>query len=329
MINNFEELKTYLESKSGLRMAHIYKPAMLLKVLRQGGGAAKEDIAKEFVLRDQRQIDFYRNKTVKQMPGDRLVKAGLLSYDKNTEAYSLAGVIARLNDKEQEEVELILEQRIADYLEMRNPFSNSNLDAVSGSIRFRVLEKAKKRCELCGASSSVTQIDVDHIVPRSKGGSNDISNLQALCRTCNAQKSNKADTDYRGIADSYANRETGCIFCEHNRVVIVENELAYAIRDGFPVTELHTLVIPKRHVADYFDLHQPELNAINQLVHDLRASIESEDTAVEGFNVGVNSGVVAGQTVMHCHVHLIPRRDGDVDEPRGGVRGVIAGKQKY
>lgn len=329
MINSFEELKTFLESKSGLRMAHIYKPAMLLKVLRQGGEATKEDIAKEFVLRDQGQIDFYRKKTVKQMPGDRLFKAGLLNYDQKNETYSLAGAIAQLSDKEQEEVESILEQRIADYLVMRNPFGDSNLDAVPGSIRFRVLEKAKKRCELCGASSSVTQIDVDHIVPRSRGGSNDISNLQALCRTCNAQKGNKADTDYRAIADSYANREAGCIFCEHDRAVVAENELAYAIRDGFPVTELHTLVIPKRHVADYFDLYQPELNAINQLVNDLKASIESEDTTVEGFNVGVNSGVVAGQTVMHCHVHLIPRRKGDVEQPRGGVRGVIPAEQSY
>jgi ATP adenylyltransferase len=328
-IGSFEELKAYLASKNGLRMSHIYKPAMLLRVLRQGGEATKEDIAKEFVLRDQSQIDFYRKKTVKQMPGDRLVKAGLLNYDQENETYSLADAMAQLSDKEQEEVELILEQRIADYLVMRNPFGDSNLDAVPGSIRFRVLEKAKKRCELCGASSNTTQIDVDHIVPRSKGGSNDISNLQALCRTCNAQKSNRSDIDYRGIADSYANREAGCIFCEHDRPVITENKLAYAIRDGFPVTELHTLVIPKRHVADYFDLHQPELNAINQLVQELRASIESEDSKVEGFNVGVNSGVVAGQTVMHCHVHLIPRRKGDLEEPRGGVRGVIPNKRFY
>jgi ATP adenylyltransferase len=329
MIDNFEELKAYLASKNGLRMSHIYKPAMLLRVLRQGGEATKEDISKEFVLRDQSQIDFYRRKTVKQMPGDRLYKVGLLNYDKKTETYSLSGAMAQLSDKEQEEVELILEQRIADYLVMRNPFGDSNLDAVPGSIRFRVLEKAKKRCELCGASSNTTQIDVDHIVPRSKGGSNDISNLQALCRTCNAQKGNKADTDYRGIAGSYANRETGCIFCEHDRPVIAENELAYAIRDGFPVTELHTLVIPKRHVADYFDLHQPELNAINQLLQELKSDIVREDPEVTGFNIGINAGESAGQTVMHCHVHLIPRRKGDVEEPRGGVRGVIPSRQSY
>ena len=153
--------------------------------------------------------------------------------------------------------------------------------------------------------------------------------MQALCRTCNAQKGNKADTDYRGIADSYANREAGCIFCEHDRAVVAENELAYAVRDGFPVTELHTLVIPKRHVADYFDLHQPELNAINQLLQELKSDIVKEDDTVTGFNIGINAGESAGQTVFHCHVHLIPRRVGDVDDPRGGVRGVIADRQKY
>ena len=111
--------------------------------------------------------------------------------------------------------------------------------------------------------------------------------------------------------------------------MIAENELAYAIRDGFPVTELHTLVIPKRHVADYFDLHQPELNAINQLLQELKSDIVREDPEVTGFNIGINAGESAGQTVMHCHVHLIPRRKGDVEEPRGGVRGVIPSRQSY
>jgi len=329
MISDYEELKSYLKSKSGLRMAHIYKPAMLLKVLRQGGEATKEDIAKEFVLRDQSQIEFYRKKTVKQMPGDRLVKAGLLNYDKKTKAYSLLGVIARLSGKEQEEVESILEQRIAGYLDMRNPFGDSNQDAVPGSVRYEVLKRAKKRCELCGVTAQETQLDADHIRPRSKGGSNDISNLQALCRTCNAQKSNKDDTDFRHIEDLYKDREADCIFCEVDREIIKKNEFAYAIEDKYAVTEFHTLIIPKRHVSNYFDLDYPEIKAINELLKELKIKIEEKDDTVTGFNVGVNAGESAGQTVFHCHVHLIPRREGDVEEPKGGVRGVIAAKQRY
>ena len=120
------------------------------------------------------------------------------------------------------------------------------------------------------------------------------------------------------------------MFCEiPSERVIAENELCYAIRDGFPVTPLHSLIIPKRHVSDYFDLFQPELNAIHRMLNDLRSDIQRDDPEVTGFNVGINAGESAGQTIFHCHVHLIPRRDGDVSNPRGGVRGVIPDKQVY
>ena len=95
------------------------------------------------------------------------------------------------------------------------------------------------------------------------------------------------------------------------------------------VTEHHTLVIPKRHIADYFDLHQPERNAIEAMLHEQRQSVLEQDNKVTGFNVGINAGASVGQTVFHVHVHLIPRRDGDVVNPSGGVRGVIPSKQGY
>ena len=121
-----------------------------------------------------------------------------------------------------------------------------------------------------------------------------------------------------------------CIFCNIDSTrIIAENELCFAIRDAFPVTNRHTLVIPKRHVSDYFDLHQPERNAIEAMLYDQRDKILKEDPTVTGFNIGINAGASAGQTVFHVHVHLIPRRDGDVVDPRGGVRGVIPSKQRY
>jgi len=97
--------------------------------------------------------------------------------------------------------------------------------------------------------------------------------------------------------------------------------------DKFPVTEGHTLITPKRHVAKYFELYQPELNATQFLLSQMK--ISKADGKVSGFNMGVNDGVAAGQTIFHCHVHLIPRRDGDVENPEGGVRGVIPAKQNY
>ncbi len=124
-----------------------------------------------------------------------------------------------------------------------------------------------------------------------------------------------------------------CIFCDvqvnDRKRIIAENELSYAIRDGYPVTEGHTLVIPKGHVQDYFGLVQAEVHAINALMTEQKKRLEAEDPTIEGFNIGMNCGEVAGQTIFHCHVHLIPRRKGDVENPRGGVRHVIAGKGFY
>lgn len=91
---------------------------------------------------------------------------------------------------------------------------------------------------------------------------------------------------------------------------------------------IHFLFL-KRHAADYFELTQPEVNAINQLIQMQKVALEKLDPTIEAFNIGMNCGEAAGQTVFHCHVHLIPRRKGDVDNPRGGVRHVIPGKGHY
>ena len=124
-----------------------------------------------------------------------------------------------------------------------------------------------------------------------------------------------------------------CLFCDvqtkDRERIIAENSLVYAIRDGFPVTEGHTLFIPKRHTLDYFSLTQEEVLAINQLMDSHRLLLQKEDPTIDGFNIGMNCGETAGQTIFHCHVHLIPRRKGDVENPRGGVRHIIAGKGFY
>ena len=124
-----------------------------------------------------------------------------------------------------------------------------------------------------------------------------------------------------------------CLFCQvqstDRQRIIDENNLAYAIRDRFPVTEFHTLFIPKRHAKDYFELTQAEINAINQLINRQKEFLDKTDTLIDGYNIGMNCGETAGQTVFHCHVHLIPRRKGDVENPRGGVRHLIAGKGYY
>jgi len=111
--------------------------------------------------------------------------------------------------------------------------------------------------------------------------------------------------------------------------MVARNDLAYAVRDTSPVTPLHTLILSRRHIASYFDLEADEKRAIDDLLQAIRHDILTSDPAVAGFNIGINVGAAAGQTIFHCHVHLIPRRPGDVANPRGGVRAVIPGKADY
>ena len=121
-----------------------------------------------------------------------------------------------------------------------------------------------------------------------------------------------------------------CLFCDSKKSGIAhENDLAYASFDSYPVSDHHCLIIPKRHIKDYFDMTNDELIACNDLIQIVKNEILSKDINVKGFNIGTNAGKIAGQSIMHCHIHLIPRREGDVDNPQGGVRSVIPNKQHY
>jgi diadenosine tetraphosphate (Ap4A) HIT family hydrolase len=121
-----------------------------------------------------------------------------------------------------------------------------------------------------------------------------------------------------------------CLFCNTKVSGLAdENQFAYVCYDTYPVTAQHCLIIPKRHVKDYFDLTVQEIIACDQLIKKIKKEIEIKDLSVKGFNIGINSGKIAGQSIMHCHIHLIPRREGDVENPQGGVRSVIPLKQHY
>jgi diadenosine tetraphosphate (Ap4A) HIT family hydrolase len=121
-----------------------------------------------------------------------------------------------------------------------------------------------------------------------------------------------------------------CLFCNSKISGIAhENDLAYASYDTYPASEFHCLIIPKRHVIDYFELTDEELVACNDLIKVIKEEILIKDKNVKAFNIGTNAGKIAGQSIMHCHIHLIPRREGDVENPQGGVRSVIPQKQHY
>lgn len=122
-----------------------------------------------------------------------------------------------------------------------------------------------------------------------------------------------------------------CPFCHDNikSKIIKELNSVAAIEDKTPVTPGHLLIIPRRHCTDFFQMTRDEQIDAGKLVSILQKQIQKSDSTVTGFNIGINNGESAGQTIFHSHIHLIPRRDGDTPEPRGGVRGVIPDKMSY
>ena len=123
---------------------------------------------------------------------------------------------------------------------------------------------------------------------------------------------------------------SNCVFCnipEHS--IVNDYKHFFIIRDSSPVTSLHSLVIPKRHIVSYFECNKEEYEEIPLVLNTQKTELKLTDDAITGFNIGMNIGEDAGQTVFHFHIHIIPRRKGDIDNPKGGIRGVIPNKQKY
>ena len=121
-----------------------------------------------------------------------------------------------------------------------------------------------------------------------------------------------------------------CIFCSlPPERVLLQDEYCLLFADVFPVSEGHSLIIPKRHAAYFWELSPEEWASMQRLAAQRMEELRAGDKSIEGFNFGFNAGAAAGQTVFHCHAHLIPRRIGDTPKPRGGIRGVIPDKAAY
>jgi len=325
----FSTLERFIRDE--MRMSHIYQPVMLLELLKCHGRASVSQIAKALLSHDESQIEYYEQIT-KNMVGRVLTKIRQVT-DRDAGGYTLRE-FSNLTPEQTATLIAMCEAKIERFVDKRGSaiwlHRSKSKGYIAGTSRYEVLKRAKFRCELCGISADEKALEVDHILPRNCGGGDEEHNLQALCYSCNATKRDRDDTDFRGMAEAYMDRSPDCPFCSlPPERMVSENRLALAFRDGFPVTDHHTLIIPKRHVSDYFDLFQPERNAMQTLMEEQRAIILNTDTTVTAFNIGINAGADAGQTIFHCHMHLIPRRNGDVEEPRGGVRGVIPSKQKY
>lgn len=318
----FKELYDFIENK--MRMSHIYQPLLIKTLVDAGGTATVRQLAQQFVLEDESQLQYYES-TIKKMPVKVLKNHGIL-----IEHDSIISLnVKKFTFKEKAQLKRICEEKIQQYLEKRGLATwdyRFSADPVPDSIRYKVLKAGKQRCALCGITAKERMLDVDHIIPRSRGGSSKEENLQVLCAKCNRSKGNKDDTDFRDADKN--DKDLNCPFCGKVNIV-AENNSVFSIRDNYPVSEGHHLIIPFRHTDNYFSMTETERNDSTELIRVLKNQLEESDNTINGFNIGMNSGESAGQTIMHSHIHLIPRRHGDTENPRGGVRGVIPNKMDY
>jgi ATP adenylyltransferase len=199
----YEKLFDYILKK--MRMSHIYQPVMIRELLTQGGKADVEVIAKALLSHDQSQIEYYGLRT-KNMVGKVLSANGITEVERtgrNITGYVLDGA-ASLSSTENSELIRVCNEAIETFLEKRGDrvwsHRSSSAGYVSGTLRYEILKRAKFRCELCGISAEEKALEVDHILRRNLGGTDDESNLQALCYSCNAMKRDRDDTDFRGVS---------------------------------------------------------------------------------------------------------------------------------
>ncbi len=321
----FDKLVDFITNQ--MRMSHIYQPLLIRTLIDADGKATVRQIAQSFLLRDEGQLGYYESR-IKAMPVKVLKKHGVIESDGDLVKLAMK----KLSLQEKATLRALCEQKMQEYIRKRGmaiwDYRLGETDPVPDSLYYQVLKESGGRCALCGATKKERPLHVDHIKPRSRGGKNELANLQVLCIACNLAKSNKDDTDFRSNLE--AEQDPSCPFCNIAESRIVEsNSSALAIRDKFPVTKGHLLVLPIRHVSDFFGMTNKERRDTDDLARLLRNRAMASDPTIAGFNVGANCGEVAGQTVMHSHIHLIPRRRGDTPAPRGGVRGVVPDKMSY
>ena len=296
----FEKLRTYLIKN--MRMSHVYQPVMIKHLLENSGRAKAEEIAIDLVQNDLSQVEYYTER-VNSMVGKVLRKNQIVVKENNE--YELIG-FSDLKERDKDELIQLCLTKIEEYKQKRGMLiwdhRRKNRSPIDGSIRYQVLNRANNVCELCGISSEIRALEVDHIVPKNWKGIDDLSNYQALCYKCNSNKRDTDDTDFRNriaLFDLRANYGT-CMFCDvQSEDVIAQNNLAM-------LTKVNNdyIVFPKRHVDDYFELKSAEVNAIHELIKTIRLLVSSHSKSFQGFDINIHQ--LNSSSENHVKIKITP-----------------------
>lgn len=305
---NFEELQDFIAHK--MQMSHIYQPLMIKTLLESGNKATAEDVARGFLNEDKAQLEYY-TLIAKRWPKITLKKHNVISYYREGGKGIFRLLLDGATPAQKKRLVEMCDLRINEYVDktLRPPWYDrrGTREHIPGQLRYDVLAKSGGVCVACGVSAQQRALEVDHIVPVSMGGPTNISNLQALCYKCNVQKKDRDKTDFIRILNRLKYRNPKCSLCMSNGHVL-NNHMAFAVRDRKPMTDLHSLVLPRRHVGSFFDLIPAEKTLCLELVDSVKTQIQESDRAVTGFNVRFDAGRMAGPMTEHCQIHVIPRR---------------------
>lgn len=295
--DGYQRLLAFVDQQ--MSMSHIYQPVMLKTLLAGNGVASRREIAAAFLAEDQSQLEYY-DEIVKRYPTQTLKRHGIIDHERGR--YQLCDSYNIVDAEERAALIAICDAKLAEFIDRRQQMvwkhRSQNFDPVPGSIRWHILRRAMGRCEACGISAAERALHVDHVIPRSWGGSNDVTNFQALCSTCNVQKLNGDATDFRAAAKALTHRSAECPLCDPPASELVaENELAVA--RGIIGQAGNFEIAPRRHGAGYFALFQPELNAIRALELAL-----AESASAMGLDDRTASiAIVARDGCEHCVVN--------------------------
>lgn len=247
----YADLVDFLEHK--MSMSHVYQPVLIKALIDSGGTSTVRQLAQKFLAEDESQLLYYE-KRIKEMPVKVLRKHGVI----NASDGLVSLTTPQLTVEQRAHIRMLCEQRLQTFVQKRGlgiwDYRMLEDDPVPDSLRYLALKAAGGRCQLCGATAKERPLDVDHIIPRARGGKNELANLQVLCFKCNRSKRDRDDTDFRNWPIPDSDRQ--CLFCASDVVsrALMENGSVFALRDQHPVTPGHTLVLPKRHVLDWFDM---------------------------------------------------------------------------